>query len=122
MNRACVVYATTTGATQALVDEIKTDLAGTLDAYSGYYTNGDDAYRGFMWDGHYTWGSNSIKAEWGNLFIYGIKLNVNPANTADYKEAAEEYLHYFHGRNPLSWCYLTQHGHQGRRSGRGQVA
>jgi hypothetical protein len=117
LNRACVVYATTTGATQALVDEIRLDLAGTLDAYLGYYTSGNDAYRGFMYDGHYCWGSNQIKAQWGNLFIYGIQLNVNPTNNPGYKEAAEEYLHYFHGRNPLSACYLSNMGTKGLNLG-----
>ncbi len=28
--------------------------------------------------------------------------------TVTYNKLAEEYLHYYHGRNPLSWCYLTQ--------------
>ena len=41
------------------------------------------------WDGHYCWGSNCIKAEWANLFVYGIYLDANPANTAGYKEAAK---------------------------------
>jgi hypothetical protein len=117
LNRACFVYATTTGATQALVDEIKADLASTLNTYLGYYTNLDDAYRGFMWDGHNTWGSNSIKSEWANLFMAGVKLNVNAGNNAAYTEAAEEYLHYFHGRNPLSWVYLSNMGSKGANVG-----
>jgi hypothetical protein len=63
-----------------------------------------------MWDGHYTWGSNQIKSQWANLLTYAIRLNVNPANNAKYREVAEEYLHYFHGRNALSEVYLSNMG------------
>jgi hypothetical protein len=74
------------------------------------YNNGDDPYRAFMWDGHYTWGSNQLKSQWANLLTYAIRLNVNPANNATYREVAEEYLHYFHGRNALSQVYLSNMG------------
>ena len=30
-----------------------------------------------------------------------------------YRELAEEYLHYFHGRNPLSEVYLSNRGSKG---------
>lgn len=117
INRACVIYATAPGATTSLVNEIKGDLAGTLNSYLGNYNSGTDAYRGHMYDGHYCWGSNQIKAQWGNLFVYGIQLNVSPANTAAYREVAGEYLHYFHGRNPLSFVYLSNMGSKGANLG-----
>jgi hypothetical protein len=117
LNRAYVVYCQTPGATSSIVNEVKSDLAGTLNAYLGYYSNLDDAYRSFMWDGHYCWGSNQLKAGWGNLLVYGVNLNVNSGNTAAYRELAEEYLHYFHGRNPLSWVYLSNTGTKGANLG-----
>jgi hypothetical protein len=42
---------------------------------------------------------------------------VNPANNAKYRELAEEYLHYIHGRNPLSQVYLSNMGTKGANLG-----
>ena len=39
----------------------------------------------FMYTGHYTWGSNSLKSEWANLLVDAIQLNVNSANNAKYR-------------------------------------
>jgi hypothetical protein len=111
LNRALTTYATTPGATASLVTEIRTSLRNMVDGQIlTSYANGDDPYRAFMWDGHYTWGSNQIKSQWANLLTTAIRLNVNPANNAKYREVAEEYLHYFHGRNPLSQVYLSNTG------------
>jgi hypothetical protein len=111
LKRAFMTYATTPGATASIVTEIKTSLRNMVDGQIlASYTNGDDPYRAFMWDGHYTWGSNQLKSQWANLLTYAIRLNVNPANNARYREAAEEYLHYFHGRNALSEVYLSNMG------------
>ena len=114
LNRAFVTYATTTGADAALVNEIKTSLKHMVDdQILGAVSSQSDPYRAFMWDGHYTWGSNQLKAEWANLLTYAIKLNVNPANTTKYRDASEEYLHYFHGRNALNQTYLSNIGSHG---------
>jgi hypothetical protein len=111
LNRAYVTYATTPGASASIVTEIKTSLRHAADDQILLnYNAQNDPYRAFMWDGHYTWGSNQIKSQWGNLLTYAIRLGVNPANNAKYREAAEEYLHYFHGRNPLSEVYLSNTG------------
>ena len=108
LNQAFVMYAQTPGAKPGIVNQIRNSLKNALDWFHvTYHNNGSDAYRSFMWDGHYTWGSSQIKARWGNVLIYGIALGVSPADNALYREIAEEYLHYFHGRNPLSWVYMT---------------
>ncbi len=111
-----IVYASISGyaVNAAAVSAIKTSLKnGIENNVVGNYTGNADPYRSYMWDGHYCWGSNQIKAQWASLPIYGIYLNVNPANNALYKECAEEYLHYFHGRNPLSYIYLSNMGTKG---------
>jgi hypothetical protein len=115
LNRALVTYALSPGASAPIVTSIKNALRNVdLSWYIvGSYDTQADPYRSFMWDGHYTWGSNSIKSEWANLLLYAIKLDVNPANNAKYRELAEEYLHYIHGRNPLSQVYLSNMGTKG---------
>ncbi|MBC8106591.1 MAG: glycoside hydrolase family 9 protein, partial [Anaerolineae bacterium] len=114
LNRAFVTYATTPGASATIVSEIKNALRNNITQSwlaVGEYTNQTDPYRSFMWDGHYTWGSNSLKSEWANILMYAVRLNVGTQLERDRaKEAAEEYLHYFHGRNPLSMVYLTNTG------------
>jgi endoglucanase len=118
LNRAYVTYATSANVNGSIVNEIKTSLRNMADAQIlPFYDNGEDPYRAAMWVGHYSWGSNQGKSEWANLLLYAIKLNVNAANNAKYREVAEEYLHYFHGRNPLSQVYLTNMGAKGANLG-----
>lgn len=105
--RGLVSYCAAPGATAAVVTAIKTSLNQGIQN-QGYGQRANDPYKAYMYDGHYTWGSNQAKAEWGDLELWGNKLNVNAGLAAAYNAVAEEYLHYFHGRNPLSWCYLTQ--------------
>ena len=112
--RASFDYARTKGATPAIVAEIKTVFKNTMENnLVPSYVNGEDAYRAFMWDGHYCWGSNQMKGNWAKLAILAASLEVNPTHTALYREIAEEYLHYLHGRNPLSWVYLSNMGSKG---------
>jgi hypothetical protein len=123
LNRALITYALTPSATPSVVTTIRNVLKNSADNwYLPTYNNGDDPYRAFMWTGHYTWGSNQLKSNWANLFVYASVLNVNPANQAKYREIAEEYLHYFHGRNPLSELYLTNMGTKGANLGGDQSA
>ena len=122
LNHAYVTYATSPGASTSIVNEIKNALRNNLDP-AGFmqvaeYDRATDPYRAFMFDGHYSWGSNRTKAEWGNVLIYAIRLGVGTdAERAKAREIAEEYLHYFHGRNPLSWVYLSNMGTKGANLG-----
>ncbi|MDX1935362.1 MAG: glycoside hydrolase family 9 protein [Capsulimonadales bacterium] len=116
--RAFVVYAETGGADSKLTEEIKTVLKNTMErTLVPAYEKQDDPYRGFMWDGHYAWGSNQQKANWAKIALHALRLNVAPERNALYEEIAEEYLHYFHGRNPLGFVYLTNMGERGAKLG-----
>jgi hypothetical protein len=119
LNHAYVTYATTPGASAAVVDEIKSAVRNVNQSWLAYgeYLDREDPYLGFMWSGHYTWGSNQLKAEWAKLILFAYKLNVTPANNPGYLDAASEYLHYFHGRNPLSYTYLSNMGPKGANLG-----
>ncbi|MGA0559923.1 glycoside hydrolase family 9 protein [Larkinella sp. VNQ87] len=118
LNRAYFVYCQTPNATASVVTELKSRFLNVMDWFiEPYYTSRNDPYLGFMWSGHYTWGSNQLKMKWAQLAILSAELNVNPAKTALYKEIAEEYLHYIHGRNPLAWLYLSNMGPKGANLG-----
>ncbi len=60
----------------------------------------------------YTWGSNQVKADQGNLLHDVLTYGVDPAN-ADAARGAERYLHYLHGVNPLQLVYLSNMGGHG---------
>ncbi len=52
--------------------------------------------------------------------MFAVKLGVNPAEDGICRAAAEDYLHYLHGRNPLCQVYLTNMGPKGADAGAGK--
>ncbi len=67
-----------------------------------------DPYRAYMPDAQYHWGSNSVKANFGNefynLIVYNDSENSSPES---YSAAALSMIHYLHGVNPFGMVYLT---------------
>lgn len=118
LNQAYIIYWGASGAQASIVSELKNTLKNTMDwLHEPKYTQKDDPYLAYMFSGHYTWGSNELKARWGQLAILALENNVSATKNSLYREIAEEYLHYFHGRNPLSWVYLSNMGTHGANVG-----
>ncbi|MCX8094316.1 MAG: glycoside hydrolase family 9 protein, partial [Candidatus Goldbacteria bacterium] len=107
MQKGLVSYAMAPGATSSVVDAIKTALRNGIE-WNITSRIDNCPYKAHMWAGHYCWGSNSMKANWANMCLWGAKLNVNSSMTYTYLATAEEYLHYYFGRNATGYCYLTQ--------------
>jgi endoglucanase len=85
-----------------------------VDAFAGTIGSGDnlgalsgdpDPYLAHVAD--YTWGSNSHKARTGALQYDVITFGIDSAKDADARRAAERYVHYLHGVNPLGIVYLS---------------
>ncbi len=103
-------YGTIPGATPAVVENIRqvyeTGMNG-MDNLPGY-RSGVDPYRAHIKD--YTWGSNSTKSLQGmvfhSLWTYGFRQEL----AEEGRRAAEGYLHYLHGTNPLGLVYLSNMG------------
>jgi hypothetical protein len=56
----------------------------------------------------YVWGSNAQKARIGSLFyLYEVHPELDGSRRADAVRAAERYVHYLHGVNPLGLVYLS---------------
>ena len=55
----------------------------------------------------YWWGSNRLVGSTGLHCVLAAELAEDPAARRKYLDAAEEFVHYLHGRNPLGLCYLT---------------
>jgi hypothetical protein len=70
-----------------------------------------DPYLAYVAD--YTWGSNAHKARTGCLQYDVISFGIDANKEADARRAAERYIHYIHGVNPLGLVYLSNMGESG---------
>jgi hypothetical protein len=66
-----------------------------------------DPYQSYMPDEQYHWGSNFVKANYGNTNYDVVLYNISPNKDDQYRVRALNSLHYFHGVNPLGIVYLT---------------
>jgi hypothetical protein len=101
-------YADAPGATPAVRDVIRdkydTSVTTGGDNLPAHSTS-KDPYLAHMKD--YVWGSNSTKANQGNLFWAMVTHAIDPAQDATMKRVAERYVHYLHGTNPFGQVFLT---------------
>ncbi|HEY5958158.1 MAG TPA: glycoside hydrolase family 9 protein [Polyangiaceae bacterium] len=102
---AVVYFARLNGVTAsvstAIVNQVTTNIASQLAAMAG---SSKDPYRAHL--ANYTWSSNQIKMAQARLFQYLAKLG-SGSNAESAVAAAEDYVHYLHGVNPLGLVYLT---------------
>jgi hypothetical protein len=113
LTQALLVYSTTKGANRALTGPFKEALSYTAEAIRTATGGLDDPYLAYHLEDHYCWGSNQSKGRWGRVLLMAIALGVNPSQHAAYREIMAGYLHFIHGRNPLSLCFLTNMGDAG---------
>jgi len=102
-------YLSLSGINNTVATDIKTRTITAMNKsgdFADALLNETDPYRAFIKD--YNWGSNQYKSNYGNLFWEVQKLGLdNSSKNESYLKASEEYLHYIHGVNPLSFVYLT---------------
>ncbi len=55
----------------------------------------------------YTWGSNATKSAQGNMYMDMLSYKIAYDIEDELKAAANTYLHYIHGVNPLNMVYLS---------------
>ena len=113
LTQALFVYATTPSASATVVGPFKEALAHSAEEIRLSAGGPADPYLAFHYEGHYCWGSNQCKGRWGRVLLMAIALDINPRNHRAYRELAAGYLHFIHGRNPLSLCFLTNMEHAG---------
>lgn len=101
-------YLNLSGITSSKANQIKTatiTAAKKTGDYIGALNTQSDPYRAFIKD--YNWGSNQYKSEYG-VFLWNTQnYNLDATNNTKYLKAAEEYLHYIHGVNPMNFVYLS---------------
>lgn len=102
-----LLYSTLPNVTESVSNRIKSTYKNAMQGEHNFaaFNSETDPYLAHL--DAYTWGSNHIKARKALLFLNYIKYNIDPEKNNDALTAAERYIHYIHGVNPLSICYLS---------------
>jgi hypothetical protein len=110
---AALEYTTLPGATASVRGAILSTFEGLVNsrAYLGGFARDPDPYGSPLTA--YTWGSNQVKAGQGNMYADIVTFGVDAADDAEAMRAAERYVHYVHGVNPLQLVYLSNMGGSG---------
>lgn len=84
-------------------NSVNTNNTELLPAYMAY----SSPYRAFISTDNYVWGSNKVKANTSSIYYNMIYYQVDTGNDETYLKAAEDYVHYLHGVNPLNLVFLS---------------
>jgi endoglucanase len=96
------------GISSTVVNNIRNQKANMDYQYSiPTYNMGTDLYRAHMSDDAFHWGHNQARTGAGHMNMDYITFNLNPTNHAQYREVAEQYLHWMHGVNPMGMVMLS---------------
>jgi hypothetical protein len=113
---AALLYYTTLAnadsATRAAILGAKAADVGAANQVYGFAPQ-DDLYRAFLHDPQYHWGSNGVRANYGNSNLEIGTYAIPTGERSDFRLRALETLHYFHGVNPLALVYLSNMYGQG---------
>ena len=108
VQRALLRYARLPGAGTTVSNNITSMKSGQNGVASiNNYNSATDLYRAYLPDAQYHWGNSQVKADAGVHNWDFVSFNINTANHSLYKEIAEEYLHWFHGVNPMGKVLLS---------------
>lgn len=102
---ALLNYLQTPGATNSTVTGMETALGN----YANAVFSQNDLYNSGMYSWMYSWGSNQNKACAGLELYFAGKLGFTGGtySPAQCMAHAEDFLHYFHGANPMNMVYIT---------------
>lgn len=108
VQKALLRYTVLPGATTSVVNNIRSRKAGQNGVLSIYdHNNQTDLYRSYMPDAQYHWGSHEVKSNAGLNNLDFVFFSINPSQISLYREVAENYLHWFHGVNPMGKVMLS---------------
>ncbi len=106
---AMLAYTEAAGSTAAVANAIRQTFAASVTGAShlGHFTNHEGAYPAYLEPTYYTWGSNSTCSMEGIHYLLANRYGLAPQQARALQDAAESYVHYIHGLNPLGLCFLT---------------
>jgi len=117
---ALLYYTSYSGADTTIKNDILAKYNSLLEnAYNDFAPllaarNAADGYLSYI-DTYY-WGSNRAKAQAGNTIYNVIEYETISGDTSEYLEIAENYMHYFHGVNPLNLVYMSNMADAGAKN------
>lgn len=104
-------YASLPGATVTVANNIKIRCITSMNSNNpdmlSAWLSQTDAYRAYLKNGGYVWGSNRWKANAALIFYNMITYNLYPSNNAHYLNAPENFLHFLNGANPINKLMLS---------------
>lgn len=116
-NDALLLYADSPGATPSVAVLINYWYSDSVFVdHLPQVQNLVDPYGAFLEDQFHYWGCNRIRALQGQRYASMIRRGLGGANTEALRDAAEAYVHFFHGVNPLGFVFLTNMGAFGANS------
>ena len=96
------------GVSTTVINNIRNQKANMNYQYSyPTYNAGTDLYRSHMDDAAYHWGHNQPRTGAGHMNMDFITFNINSSTHVQYREVAEQYLHWMHGVNPMGMVMLS---------------
>jgi hypothetical protein len=102
--QAAFTYVQTARATPAVASALRAAIGREVDRIIA----ADDLYRSGMAVSSYHWGSNQVRAGQGVFLLRAARLGATGTHGgAECRRRALDFLHFFHGQNPLSMVYLT---------------
>lgn len=112
---ALLVYARLPNATSSVADTLNQQYQQSMQGAENWSDihNQTDAYRAFIGDGNFTWGSSRTMAVKGATFYRLQKFAIATASANAIDDVALDYLHYLHGVNPMGKVYLSNMGAYG---------
>lgn len=105
---ALLYYSTLSGADTTVRNAIQQAKQNDVNNSTSIYGfDNADLYRALLDDAQYHWGSNMVRANYGNTNVDALTFSLAGGKDAALRTRALEVLHYFHGVNPFSSVYLT---------------
>ncbi|MBX7053089.1 MAG: glycoside hydrolase family 9 protein, partial [Flavobacteriales bacterium] len=111
LQKALLHYSFLATTPEFVANDIQSTFEASMSEFNGdnlpAFTLQTDAYRAYLSDNNYTWGSNTTKGRQGMMFLDMYRYNLDAENHSQYFDAAEAFIEYFHGINPNGLVYLT---------------
>ncbi|MDA3930979.1 MAG: glycoside hydrolase family 9 protein [Prolixibacteraceae bacterium] len=111
-------YSNIENASTTVVNKIKSTYKNAMNGGSENFpaqTSFKDPYLAHIKD--YGWGCNRTKSVKGSMFLNLAFYDVDKDKSEEAYEAAEGYIHYIHGVNPLNMVYLSNMYKYGAENG-----
>ncbi len=110
-------FSSLSSVTSTVTDDINNTYRSAMESGENFMAlnTENDPYMAHLKD--YVWGSNSTKCRKALMYLNYATFGIDESKNGDALRAAERYIHYLHGVNPLNLCYLSNMKDYGAENG-----